>query len=178
MPGYCTTNQVEFFKDKIGFNEDLIILSYNDGDAIDIEIENKIRTQLKEQEIEFIISNETLKRMEVGEYLMNEYRKNVSFEETWVKTVEKPIEELIKLVIKNNTDIVIFSLSHDDNVNQRFEKNCNRFINCYFLESKLINFNDIDYYLHNLDRHFNKKANILLAQELFYFLVNNNLIKD
>ena len=178
LPGGCTTSQVELFRTNvIRFSPDLILLAFNNKDDNDLEVETRIRNELREEGTDYIVPEGGMERVEAGAYLMRRYMATVDFDENWTKNVEGPLGELTRYVSEKGIDLVIFSLSSEARKNDRLRDFCGSSEQCFFLKTSLYLEGNKQYHLHPLDDHPNAEANRLMAEELFAFFVEKNLIE-
>ena len=178
LPGGSTTSEVELFKTKAArFAPDLILLTFTNNDDDDIEVETRIRRKLREEGTDYIVPEDGMGRVEAGAYMMQRYMETVEFDENWKKTVEDPLRELIQYASEHGIDLVVYSLSLEARKNDRLRNLGGSSSRCFFLKSALNLVENRHYHLHALDDHPNAEANRLMAEELFAFFGENDLME-
>jgi len=179
--GYNTMQEVEQFRTKgILYDPDLVILSFCGND-----IENNTRMQ----EIGASLSYKTYTGNESVDMLLNwgrvaeiyhEENKYKPFEEMFNPFVAEPLEELHN--ITKTLNITVVTMGTEDlgiDFESRVKEIAYRYDNFYYLDyTNLVRTvpREIVHVAYPYDYHYSAYMNKLIAEELFNFLVNNNLV--
>lgn len=191
VPGYSTRNEIEFLKLKaLKYNPSIIIIGYFHNDMQNnSKIQERIDNEIYEVFGEHVNMSDfkTYKKIiEIHIKIQEEedkFFRSSPFKEVWKETAE-PLEELYNLTTEKNITVIITNVvpirayqSHGEKQLMALE-NITKKYGWYFL-----NLNNIfekyewkELTLSEHDSHLNPKGTNLVADELFNFLIEKNII--